>query len=249
MPQALTRPQIARPYTAPPVLLEMPNEIMDLIIGFLSDGALGNLRATTRCLHSVALSAWHNRVLEDKDGIPALEWAVRKDQLALVVHLLTTSTLMRFNLNIRPRGRGPETLLGIACRLGGTRNLVARALINYGADINYAPPGGFSALLEASNDGRHNIVQMLLELGADACLLNYDGSSIIHLAARRDHIETLQIILAWENLHPGSVPDIGHTNVMGMNAYELACLCGSGGTTKILFNTMFPRRRNEVRVF
>lgn len=64
---------------------------MDQIVGVLPDRALANLRVAARCIWLVTLEAWKDRVMQDKDGSPALTWAVKNDHSYLIRYILAVS--------------------------------------------------------------------------------------------------------------------------------------------------------------
>jgi hypothetical protein len=46
----------------------------------------------------VTLIPWQKRALEDKDGLPAMEWGIWANQPSLIMFMLTTFSEMRANI-------------------------------------------------------------------------------------------------------------------------------------------------------
>ena len=71
---------------------------------------------------------------------------------------------------------------------GGDGNVDAvRSWVASGADINVVDGFGVTPLMLASNYHRAECVAEMLRLGADARRVNNDGSTALHLVARRGH--------------------------------------------------------------
>ena len=60
---------------------------------------------------------------------------------------------------------------------------LARVLLDAGADVNRQGEGGFTALHSAAQNGDEELVQLLLERGADAGLATANGRRAADFAA------------------------------------------------------------------
>lgn len=212
-------------------ILELPNELIDQIARELSDKNLGNFRVTSKCFHDITLAAWKKRALQDKGGYPALEWAAEHNKPSLIDYLLGVFPDMEVNI---PQGTRDISPLRIACGVGSTQ--AAWALINRGADVNYVPAGR-SALVQAVRGGHDMMVQMLLEKNADPNTLDYRVSNIVQVAARLNHVQTLQVILARMRAYPESMPGINDFNAQGLTALHFASGAGATGAATLLLES------------
>ena len=92
--------------------------------------------------------------------------------------------------------------LGVHClqyAIAHSPAALVRALLEEGADPNYADPAGFPSLLEAlatDRPDRHEIVELLLDHGADVQQRGINGYSPLHQAAARDDVRAIEILLA-----------------------------------------------------
>ena len=202
-------------------LLTLPNELVDQIVRGLSDKDLRNLRVTCKCLSNVTLEAWKKRARRERGGLPALEWAAKNNRPSLINYLLSTFSDMEVN---SARAGSCSNPLCLASGLGN--NEAVMALIGHGADANYIS-GANSALVQAVRRFHNTAVQMLLEAGADPYVLDYAGSNILQAAARRNHAETLQVILDRMEAYPESMPGINDFNPQGLTALHLASAAGA----------------------
>ena len=217
--------------TGPSAFLSLPGELIDQIVGELSDKHLGDLRVTSKYLCDITLVAWKKRALGDKFGRPALEWAAEYNIPSLIDYLLKEFPDTEINTS---RGRKCKNPLCIACGLGN--NEAALALITLGADVNYDPGRG-SALLHAVHGGHNITIQMLLERNADPYALDSGDSNIVHIAARNSHVQTLQLILSLMKAYPESMPGINDFNAAGFTALHLASEVGAVGAAEILLKS------------
>ena len=213
-----------------PPVLTLPNELIDQIIGELSDKHLGDLRVTCTRMYDVSLETWKKRALQDKDGRPALNWAAEYNHPSLIHYLCTEFPDIAIDT---PWGAKREIPLHIACERRS--NEAAMALIDYGADVNYAT-GRLSALMEAIYNNNATLVQMLLEHNADSRVLDYNDSNIIHAAARRSRVQTLQVILDRMRAYPESMPGINDYCLWGLTALHRAAEDGAISAATLLLD-------------
>ena len=85
------------------------------------------------------------------------------------------------------------TALQAAAASGDTES--ARLLVEAGADVNAAQPGGFTALHAAAANGNEELVALLLEHGADPAATTDDGKTAADLAAGAAHAEVAALLL------------------------------------------------------
>ena len=222
---------ISQLLTGPSAFLSLPGELINQIVGELSDKHLGDLRVTSKYLRDITLVAWKNRALGDKFGRPALEWAAEYNIPSLIDYLLMEFPDTEIN---NSRGRKCRNLLCIACGLGN--NEAVLALITHGADVNYDPGRG-SALLHAVHGGHDITIQMLLERNADPYALDSGDSNIVHIAARNNHVQTLRLILSLMKADPESMPGINDFNAAGFTALHLASEVGAVGAAELLLES------------
>lgn len=205
-------------------ILDIPNEVMDNITGNLPDCGLGNLRATSKCVHSVTLDSWHRRVLADKGDLPSLIWAARFNKPSLITTLLTNFPGIDANVENRATSDKYPSPLATAADFGSEE--AVRALCANGAEINYRNHEihRSSALFYAVRANHPQIVQILLDLGADTQDLSCHGSTVFHFAAKSYCYDALKVLLDWRQAHPDSMPDIDRYDRKGRTALELPYL-------------------------
>jgi ankyrin repeat protein len=73
-------------------------------------------------------------------------------------------------------------------------NESARLLVEAGADVNVAQPGGFTALHAAAANGNEELAALLLEHGADRTALTDDGRTAADLASTAAHAEVAALL-------------------------------------------------------
>lgn len=76
---------------------------------------------------------------------------------------------------------------GVAQRHAETALAICRLLLDAGAPVNAQQAGGFTPLHQAASRGRHELVQLLLQRGADSQLDSDSGMTAGDLARRRGH--------------------------------------------------------------
>ncbi|XP_024141882.1 BCL-6 corepressor isoform X1 [Oryzias melastigma] len=89
-----------------------------------------------------------------------------------------------------------ETLLQRAARLG-YEEVVLYCLENKICEVNHRDYAGYCALHEACARGWLNIVQHLLDYGADINCSAQDGTRPIHDAVENDHLDVVRILLSY----------------------------------------------------
>uniref|UniRef100_A0A8C6SB19 BCL-6 corepressor PCGF1 binding domain-containing protein n=1 Tax=Neogobius melanostomus TaxID=47308 RepID=A0A8C6SB19_9GOBI len=89
-----------------------------------------------------------------------------------------------------------ETLLQRAARLG-YEEVVLYCLENKVCEVNHRDYAGYCALHEACARGWLNIVQHLLDYGADINCSAQDGTRPIHDAVENDHLDVVRVLLSY----------------------------------------------------
>ena len=79
-----------------------------------------------------------------------------------------------------------------ACQDG--HELCVRALLEVGADINYMPPNGPTALMMACQNGHEQCTRALLEAGADRDIVS-SGWSALKLAESAGHTAICDLLI------------------------------------------------------
>ena len=80
----------------------------------------------------------------------------------------------------------------LSCQNG--HELCARALLEAGADINYMPPDGLTALMLACQQGHEQCTRALLEAGADRNIVS-SGRSALKLAESAGHTAICDLLI------------------------------------------------------
>lgn len=121
------------------------------------------------------------------DGMTALHWAARHDDLAAARVLLAAKA------NPKVVNRYGVTPLSLACTNGNTE--MVTLLLEAGADANAALPGGETPLMTAARTGRLGPVKALLARGADAYAKLPQGQTAMMWAAADGHPEVVQALI------------------------------------------------------
>ena len=221
--------------------LTLPNELINQITSELSDKQLAYLRVANKRICSGSLDIWKKRALQDKDGRPALNWAAEFNHPSLICYLFTEFPNMVIDVS---QESTRENLLRIACERGN--NEAALALINHGADVNYAS-GTNSALIRAIYACNATLVQMLLDNNADSHVRGYGDSNILQAAARRDCVPILQVILDRMRAYPDSMPGINDQNRSGFTALHFAADIGAIAAATLLLDFGADIERTDER--
>lgn len=123
------------------------------------------------------------------DGMTALHWAVRLDDLE------TAKLLLHAGANVQAVNRFGLTPLAIAASNANTAMI--RLLLAAKADSNFAGPGGETALMTAASLGYVEPVKALLEGGADVNIKDTAAqSTALMIAVREHHPEAAKLLIA-----------------------------------------------------
>jgi uncharacterized protein len=125
----------------------------------------------------------------EADGMTALHWAVRADDLE------TTQTLIRAGANVSATNRYGITPLSLAATNGNP--IITRTLLKAGANVNAAGPDGETALMTAARAGNGEVVTALIERGAHVnAAENWQGQTALMWAAAENHPDAIRALVA-----------------------------------------------------
>ena len=221
--------------------LTLPNELINQITSELSDKQLAYLRVANKRICGVLLDIWKKRALQDKNGRPALNWAAEFNHPSLICYLYTEFPNMVIDTS---QESSRENLLRIACKRGN--NEAAMALINHGADVNYAS-GRDSALVHAIYAYNAKMVQMLLDNNADPHVQTNANCNILQTAASQDSVPILQVILDRMRAYPDSMPGINDQDYRGYTALHHAAQARAVVAATLLLDFGADIERTDVR--
>ncbi|XP_064927477.1 cyclin-dependent kinase 4 inhibitor C isoform X3 [Columba livia] len=95
---------------------------------------------------------------------------------------------------------------------------IARRLLAHGANPDLRDSTGFAVMHDVAREGFPDTLQALLEFQADVNVQDSEGNLPLHLAAREGHARVVELLLARAECR------VGHQNVRGATAYDLAKL-------------------------
>lgn len=104
--------------------------------------------------------------------------------------------------------------------------MIARALIDAGADVNAKDAIQDSAFLYAGAEGFDEILKMTIDAGADVTSTNRYGGTALIPASEHGHVSTVKILIA------AGVP-VGHVNDLGWTAMHEAIVLNDGGPAQV----------------
>lgn len=122
------------------------------------------------------------------DGMTALHWAVRHDEID------TAKALLAAGADPKAQNRYGITPLSIACTNGNAT--VIRLLLAAGADANAPLRGGETPLMTAARTGKLEAVKALLAHGADVNAHLRPAQTAIMWAAAEGHTDVVETLLA-----------------------------------------------------
>ncbi|XP_048257930.1 ankyrin repeat domain-containing protein 50-like isoform X14 [Haliotis rufescens] len=84
----------------------------------------------------------------------------------------------------------------VNCRVGGSRTPVEFVLSLNVVDIDSRGGGSWTPVMRAAYRGHRDVVELLVNKGADVSLVDKDGDNILHLACIRGHLEIVKFVLS-----------------------------------------------------
>lgn len=122
------------------------------------------------------------------DGMTALHWAVRHDDLA------TAKALLAAKANPRAENRYGVTPLSLACTNGSAAMITL--LLDAGADVNAALRSGETPLMTAARTGKIEAVRVLLARGAAVDAKLPSGQTALMWTVAEGHTAVVEALLA-----------------------------------------------------
>ena len=165
--------------TSPKDGLRRPAILLALRYGFKGEAA--------------SMLATADRTVRDANSRVTVHYAVHGCNGTALVELL------QLGIDAKTPDAAGETPLVLAADWGYTG--ILGALIPY-SDLEAADKDGFTALLRAAQNGRTDIVRILLAAGADIDAKSKDGDGLIELAAKANGAELLAYLLDERKLPP-----------------------------------------------
>lgn len=175
-------------------ILNLPNELLLLVSEELIPNTkdLKSFLSVNHRLYFLLLDRLHRLAIDDKNGLPALYWAVKKGHMPLFFLLLES----RVDLNARETQTGLEkTALHCAAELGNKK--IITALLERGASVDLRDSNGRTALINAIMFRHFSVARALLDSGADINLRDNEGITALHCAVystRKTSNDTEQLI-------------------------------------------------------
>lgn len=166
--------------------------------------------------------------VQDCEGNTALMWAVKGDDLPLVVLLVKWGADPG-----KQSGRG-ATPLGLAVFRGDPE--IVRALLARGEEPDSRGQLDATPLMRASRAGRADLVTILLDAGAEVDARNRDGVTPLMLAAGVGRAEVVRTLLRY-----GADPAL--RSARGLSALDYANLAKEKESAKVLKDALTERAR------
>ena len=169
----------------------------------------------------------------EADGMTALHWAVRANDVA------TVQMLLRAGANVNAANRYGVTPLLLAAQNGDPT--VVAALLKAGANPNSALPEGETVLMTAARTGNVDGIKLLVEHGAKVnAKENWQGQTALMWAAAQNHAAAVQALVDARRRHeraveapelPGiQVGNLGHGgHGPAARRLDAADVCGARG--------------------
>ncbi|NWX09118.1 CDN2C inhibitor, partial [Caloenas nicobarica] len=139
--------------------------------------------------------------------------------------LVQLTNLLQKNVNVNAQNGFGRTALQVM-KLGNPE--IARRLLTHGANPNLKDSTGFAVIHDVAREGFLDTLQTLLEFHADVNVEDSEGNLPLHLAAREGHARVVELLLGHAECR------VGHQNLRGATAYDLAKLYKRHAVVKLL---------------
>ena len=153
------------------------------------------------------------------DGSTALQWAVHRNDAALVALLVDAGA------DVTARNRYGFPPIALAA-VNGNAAVLAR-LLAAGAAPNATVPGGETVLMTAARTGDAQAIQVLLDAGADPLAANDAGQTALMWAAAADNPAAIEALVA-------GGADLNARTPAGLDALMFAVRAGRRAATEAL---------------
>lgn len=170
-------------------LLNLADELLFLIVGYLSLKDLSHLLLTCRRLESTLTPHFHKRGLQDVGELTALQWAAEKGHTSLAKLALSDGADIE---KADPRSTG-GTSLHLAVK---SKHIdVIRLLIDHGAKVSANDSGRMTPLHYAVLHKQEDAAKVLLEAGAEMVIVSASMDTPAMLAATLGSVNTMKAFL------------------------------------------------------
>ncbi|XP_067650458.1 serine/threonine-protein phosphatase 6 regulatory ankyrin repeat subunit B-like [Haliotis asinina] len=154
-------------------------------------------------------------------------------------HYQIVEFLIRKGANVSHVDNNGDSTLHWACS-GGHVDIVKHLLSNYSADINSRGHLGRTPLMTTVYHGHRQVFDVLLELGANASLVDGEGDNVLYSACRGGHVDMVRTDFVDDEghtiLHLASLG--GHVeivkNILSQNMADINATNKDGDTAAIL---------------
>ncbi|XP_048253953.1 ankyrin repeat domain-containing protein 17-like [Haliotis rufescens] len=106
-----------------------------------------------------------------------------------------------------------NNILHLAC-VGGNVEIVKYILSQNIADINSKRTNGWTPLMVAAAEGHKDVFDLLVSEGGDVSAVDGNGSTILHVASFRGHVEMVKHILSQDSVDIHAKDKYGYTSAM-----------------------------------
>jgi ankyrin repeat protein len=153
----------------------------------------------------------------DGSGWNAVHWAASEDSLSVVKYFLEKQRFTCNAVTNKGMNNGADTLLIITLRYKAIK--CAELLINKKFQIDKKDQSGWAPIRWAYYKQLYQLLNVLINNGADINSKANDGTTILHCATKDENVEVVKTILSQEEVNPDIQDDSGKTP-LHIAAYE-----------------------------